>query len=581
VRHTGELPRQQALDLRVLTVATLRRALAAAACILAVALLVAGTAGAQGTTPGADGLAPVPPTAKPTTTTADPGALIRPAAPDVPPPGWRLTANQAVQISGRVEKVRAAAKANPGYLRQAFQKGVRRWQVSYYDRRGKEIAQVYVDDVSGRVTEAWTGPAVAWTMARGYPGAFGRKVNAWYVWLPLCVLFVAPFLRRPFRLLHLDLAVLLAFSVSYWFFNRAEIDVSVPLVAPLLLYLLVRALMLTRAPPPTAPPPRLPMLVPVTWLAVALVFLLGFRIALNVADSNVIDVGYSGVIGAERLTAGTDLYGGWPNDNAHGDTYGPANYGAYVPFELAFPWTSGKWDDLPAAHAAAIAFDLLAVVLVFLLGLRLRGPATGVVLAYLWATFPFTLLVLNTNANDALVAVLVTAALLVAMRPALRGAALAMAGLTKLAPLALAPVFALARLPGQDRRWWHRALPFAVAFALTAAVALAPVWLADVWDAFWDHTIRYQAERPAPFSVWGLHGWDTAQTLVQAGAVALIAAATLSVARGTDLRRLAAWTAVILLALQLGVTYWFYLYLAWILPPFLGALVARHREPAW
>ena len=41
--------------------------------------------------------------------------------------------------------------------------------------RTKEIAQVLVDDRSGRVLEAWTGYQVAWTMARGYPGAFGRR----------------------------------------------------------------------------------------------------------------------------------------------------------------------------------------------------------------------------------------------------------------------------------------------------------------------------------------------------------------------------------------------------------------------
>ena len=45
-----------------------------------------------------------------------------------------------------------------------------------------------------RVTEAWTGFQVAWSMARGYPGAFGRQVNALYVWLPMCVLFLVPVL---------------------------------------------------------------------------------------------------------------------------------------------------------------------------------------------------------------------------------------------------------------------------------------------------------------------------------------------------------------------------------------------------
>ncbi len=58
-----------------------------------------------------------------------------------------------------------------------------------------------IDDLSGRVLEQWTGFQVAWTMARGYPGAFGRHVNALYIWLPLCVLFLLPFLnfRRPLK----------------------------------------------------------------------------------------------------------------------------------------------------------------------------------------------------------------------------------------------------------------------------------------------------------------------------------------------------------------------------------------------
>jgi ectoine hydroxylase-related dioxygenase (phytanoyl-CoA dioxygenase family) len=44
-------------------------------------------------------------------------------------------------------------------------------------------------------------------MARGYPGAFGRKWNSPWLLVPLGLLFLAPFvdLRRPLRLLHLDL----------------------------------------------------------------------------------------------------------------------------------------------------------------------------------------------------------------------------------------------------------------------------------------------------------------------------------------------------------------------------------------
>ena len=58
------------------------------------------------------------------------------------------------------------------------------------------IGQVYVDPASGVVTEAWTGHQVAWTMARGYPGAFGRSVNSPWIWVTLCVLFIAAVRER-------------------------------------------------------------------------------------------------------------------------------------------------------------------------------------------------------------------------------------------------------------------------------------------------------------------------------------------------------------------------------------------------
>src|SRR6202035_5566426 len=172
---------------------------------------------------------------------------------------------------------------------------------------------------------------------------------------------------------------------------------------------------------------------------------------------NVIDVGYAGVIGAERIVKGKPLYGSYPSDNARGDTYGPATYEAYVPFEQIFGW-SGAWDDLPAAHAAAIVFDLLAIALLFLLGRRVRGPTLGVALAYAWVSYPFTLFALASNSNDTLVAVLLMAALLAATSAPARGVFAALAGLTKFAPLALVPLLATHGLwrepaagPGDDR----------------------------------------------------------------------------------------------------------------------------------
>ena len=123
----------------------------------------------------------------------------------------------------------------------------RSWTVHFYGtnpgkRTRDEIAQAVVQDASGRVSEAWTGPQVAWKMARGYDGAFGRRINDPWIWGCLCVVFLAGLadLRRPLRLLNLDLVALLAFTVSLAFFNQGLVFWSVPLAYPPLLYLLVR-----------------------------------------------------------------------------------------------------------------------------------------------------------------------------------------------------------------------------------------------------------------------------------------------------------------------------------------------------
>ena len=245
------------------------------------------------------------------------------------------------------------------------------WNVGYF-ADGREVALVIVDSHSGEVRESWTGYQVAWKMARGYSGAFGETLNAPYVVLPLAALFLLGLFdwRRWRRLANLDLVVLLAFGVSHFFFNRAEIGVSVPLAYPVLLYLLGRALWIGFRGVGEGLRP----VWPATWLLVAALFLMGFRVGLDVADSGTTDIGYAGVVGADRIAHGEPIYGNFPEDISQGDTYGPVNYLAYVPFERIWPW-SGNWDDLPASHAAAITFDLATFALLILLALRIRpGP---------------------------------------------------------------------------------------------------------------------------------------------------------------------------------------------------------------
>jgi hypothetical protein len=473
--------------------------------------------------------------------------------------------------------VRQERRAHPDLDPTAYTRGIGRWQVSYFSD-GVEEAQVIVDDRSGAILEQWTGPQVAWTMARGYEGAFGRKLNAPYVWLPLCLLFLAPFVdpRRPFRLLHLDLLVLLGFGVSQVFFNRGEIGTSVPLVYPVLIYLLVR--MLVAGLRGREREERLVPLAPAAWLVVGLVFLVAFRAGLNVVDSNVIDVGYSGVIGADRIVDGEELYGErFAHDNEHGDTYGPVNYLFYVPFEQAFTW-SGSWDDLPAAHGAALAADLLVILGLMLLGRRLRpggeGRTLGLALAFAWAAYPYSAFVLESNSNDTLVALAVVAALLAA-GPAVRGAAVGLGAAAKFAPLALAPLFATA---GGDRRGRH-ALVFGLALAAVVVAAVAPFMPDGGLRELYDRTVGYQAGRPSPFSVWGQEpSLDWVQTAVKAAAAGLALLVAL-VPRRKSPAQLAALAAAVLIALQLAMTHWFYLYVVWFAPLVLVALFAPLRNP--
>jgi hypothetical protein len=508
------------------------------------------------------------------------------------PAAYEITARQAIRVAKRDPDV-ADTRQRYGNLDVAVEaKAPAQWQVGYF-ADGREVAQVLVDDPSATVDESWTGYQVAWQMARGYSGSFGHKLNAPYVWLPLCALFFFGLLdwRRPWRIVHLDLLVLLGFGVSHIFFNNGEIGVSVPLAYPVLLYLLARMLWIGfRGAGPGLRPGA-----PVVWLAVAAALLVGFRVALNVADSGVIDVGFSGVVGADRAIEGDPLYGedAFPDDNQFGDTYGPVNYYAYVPLEQALPW-SGEWDELPAAHAASILFDLAVVALLVLLGRRMRpgraGLDLGVMLAFAWAAYPYTAYTLQSNANDSLVTTLVLAALVLIWTPVGRGAMTALAALTKFAPLALAPLLAagpraglLAVDPetgeGPLARGRLRSLALFVA-ALTGvgALAMLPTLLDPGLSTFWERTVESQVDRDSPFSIWGQEpDLEPLRTGLMIATVAL-ALLVAFVPRRRTLPRIAALAAAILIAVQLTAEHWFYLYIVWFFPLACAALAGEEPQ---
>ncbi len=489
-----------------------------------------------------------------------------------------LTRADAIRIARRDPKV-GEQRERYGPLRAEAESKPGTWQVDFY-AGGANRAQVIVDDASGTVRESWTGYQVAWQMARGYPDQFGHKLNAPYVWLPLAAIFLLGLLdlRRLRRVVHLDLLVLLSFGISEAFFNDANIGVSVPLAYPPLMYLLARMAWVGFRGTKEGLRPS----APTVWLAVGSAFLIGFRIALNVADSGVIDVGYAGVIGADHIAHGEPIWDGFPSDNPFGDTYGPFNYLAYLPFELALPW-HGTWDDLPAAHAAAICFDLATLAGLFVLGRRLAGNRLGIILAFAWAAYPFTAYALQSNSNDALLAALLVWALALFASPIKRGFLLALATLAKFAPIALAPLFATGERGVLDRA--GGGLPvssrlrglayFSLAFMGTAALLLALPTIDPGLASFYERTVKSQLNRDSPFSIWGqTDSLEWLQTLVKALAIGL-AVIVAFVPRRRSVPRIAALSAAILIAVQLTAEHWFYLYIPWFFGLLITALGAE------
>ena len=463
-----------------------------------------------------------------------------------------------------------------------------------------EVATGKVDDATEAVTEAWTGPQVAWKMARGYDGAFGGKqINSARIWLALCIAFLLGLadLRRPLSLRNLDLVALLSFSVSLWYFNEGRVFTSVPLVYVPLLYLLGRMAWSGwrgRGAPESRP------VWPVWLLAAATVFLAGFRVGLNVEDSNVIDVGYSGVIGAQRISNGQSPYGHFPVEenlkacgradaegeireriqtngrcesaNPLGDTYGPVAYEAYLPGYWAFGW-GGKWDDLPAAHFSSIVFDLLCVIGLALIGRRFGGNRMAVTLAFAWVAWPFTQYVSSSNTNDALPALFLIWGFWLVSSPVARGAFVALAGWTKFAPLIVAPLWA--SYPDALAHLRQKLLfvgAFLVATVAAFAILLLEPNLFHAMREFWHRTIRTQVARDSPFSLWDWHqyraGLPDLHLVQRVLQVVLVigAVAAYFLPRRKTARQLAALTAALLIGFELVLTHWFYLYLPWFFP---------------
>jgi hypothetical protein len=545
------------------------------------------------------------------------GDLIgTPFVPQDKPASAELTEQQAINAVLKEQKVSDWVDRYPakGLTKEATldsDAGV--WSVKIWSDLpdAGQIVDAKVDDSSGAVTEAWTGPQVAWKMARGYKGAFGRGINDPWIWLTFCVVFLVGLadFRKIVSVRNLDLLVLLSFSVSLYFFNIGHVFTAMPLVYPPIAYLLGRMAWVGWKGRGSASKPLWPAWV----LLAATVFLVGFRVGLNVQESNVIDVGLAGIDGGQRIVQGEMPYGHMPTDdgkdcgpadadgyvrehvqtngrcessNERGDTYGPVSYLAYVPAYLIVgfdgKWNGGStgWNGLPAAHLTAVLWDLIALVGIGLLGLRFGGRELGATLAFAWASYPFTQYVSNSNSNDAIMPALLIWGLVFLTSPPARGVFVALGAWTKFAALLLVPLWA--SYPDW-RRDGRGKLLYVSGFLLGTLLAFWILFLepdpAHAARIFWDRTFGWQLSRSSPFSIWdwkqypGFPDLHVEQTVLK---VVLIVAsvALFFVPRVKNELQLAALTAALLIGFEAVLTHWFYLYIPWFFPFVAFALLA-------
>jgi hypothetical protein len=475
-----------------------------------------------------------------------------------------------------------------------FKPQLNTWSVAVWAGDAGQVAGGTVDR-AGQVTQAFVGPQVAWPLARG--GGLGGKINEWKILFGLYAIFLLGLanFRRPLSMRNLDLAMLFGLSVYLWYFNDGRVFASVFAAAVPLCYFIARCAWIgstNRAAPE-------PKLMPVWLLVAAVLCLAGFRVGLNHYSSGVLDVGYAGVIGADRLDHGVSPYGNFPvkdtgkpcsppsaegdisdwvqangrceTANALGDTYGPIAYHAYLPGLWLFGW-SGKWDSLPAVHFTSILFDTLALLGLAAVGWRYGGTRLAAVLALAWVANPWTQYASSSNTNDAIMPAFLIWGFFAASSPPGRGALAALAAGTKFASLVTVPLW----LTYPERKT-RSALAFGAAFAL---VSLLSFWFIFTGGAvlhefgvFYERTFQIQAERSSPFSFWdwgdyhaeGLPDLSVLQRVGQALLVVAAVAVAFVPRRKTPLQ-LAALTAALLVAFQFLLTHWSALYVAWFLP---------------
>ena len=402
----------------------------------------------------------------------------------------------------------------------------------------------------------------------------------------LTALFLLATLRGPLRRRRtLDVVALAATVVPTVLIDRGLLALGEGMAAVLIGYLVVRGVQLAvRGPAPGDEDDDAPVLLERLAARAALprlplqigLLLLAITVLVTVTSAGIVDVAFANMEGATVLLAGHLPYGHMPADVIHGDTYGLPIYAVYAPFAAIWPVHTG-WDDAIGALVLGAGAAIVCALGMARAAGGTRWPAAIALLA-----LPASLMTFSSGTNDVLIAAALIWAFAWWSRPAASSALLALAGLAKVAPLVLLPLW-LARLRGAALARAVAACAAAGAIVLAGLVALGGLH----GPSDMAHAMTFQLSRRSMMSIWTALGIEPLQPLMQgvAPAIALGGATLVWLDRSVaaDPRRIAGLVAATLGALQLAANHWAPLYLVWLAPPamvaLLGPLGSRVAQP--
>jgi hypothetical protein len=429
----------------------------------------------------------------------------------------------------------------------------------------------------------------------GVPASGAALANSPWVLALLSVLFLlATFVVPLRRIRNLDALALASLTLTVPLINARLIAASVICATPALCYLMVRCLSVGLgsggAGAASAGTPLLDWLwdgwepgqrtkmLRLLVIATILAFLM-----ITLTSSGYTDVAAASLNGATDMLHGILPYG-HIQLAFHGDTYPLLNYLLYVPAALWLPVSNAFSDMTGSLVTTAVASLLVGWALYRIAGSRELGDAdeprtdNRLRATLMWFAFPPVLLAASGGANDLVLAACLAWMLALRTRTAASLLALAMGVWVKLVPLILLAIW----IPYRRRGLWR-----ACAAALVLSVALTALLLllggAGAIAAM-VHAISFQFQRGSFFAPWYTFNVQWLQPLVQAGVLAILVASILSLradrSARTDLVRLSALAAALLLGVQLAANYWTWSYLPWVFPFLAVALFMPQREPA-